>query len=183
MCRTFRLASNIHDLSVEEIVPFLKKSARIYTFFAILGIIVMLSDPPNTDYWWAMTSFNIVATFSVAFGLHWVSNNTTLTSARYCVLAVVLNLIYQIVVLSSAVHQGFLSSIIGGVIGVLISSTSLYVLSVFAKKVEARGEANGEMEADVEKADVESGYKISSSHQGVMNPSHQGQDAMSRPLI
>jgi len=147
----FELLSNLDSKSIEDILPFLTRLARVYSiFFAITAISVIIEGSDDLTPL-VLGISDAVALGVVAYGMRLLGNDPTVRNANLGLGSLDVYFLYKLYVLASYFYVENWFGFGLGMFGLLVTATSIVIVSSLRGKVIARAEGRDQG------ADLESG--------------------------
>lgn len=140
MCvRRFRLLANIDDASIDELLSFIKRMARIYFIIGVINIVTAATSSESKGHAQLIISIvsiilyfiNIGAMFNLA-GSPSILNASVVILTNICIFSFnIFSLIYNVVILKS--YWALVS-----LLGIFVQTTTIYILVKLRGKVIAK---------------------------------------------
>lgn len=134
MCSRFYLLYSIDTKTVEEILPYLKRLSLIYLIFGLISLTAVFASP--TFY----SISGVAALIILSGGLRYVYDYPSSTSAAVGIFSLILYIIYKLVLLALLIIAPEENSlgIILGVVGLLLSASTIYIVIRLREKLVTR---------------------------------------------
>ena len=155
----FMMLSNLDSKSIEDILPFLSRLARLYTiFFAITAIQVIIGG--SHDLMPLVIGISdAVALGLVAASMRLLGNDPTVRNASIGIISLDVYFLYKLYVLASYVTVEDWFGFGFGMLGLFITATSIFIVSSLRGKIIARAEGR-QGECDLESGAGEGGTLV-----------------------
>jgi hypothetical protein len=135
MCRKFKMIANIENISIEEILAYLKRLLRIYFILEILSIVGFVANLTRGETVAAIITIVGVVLYAIHMtALYFTSQTPTNYHSITTVITALILLIYNIADIVYSVSNGNLWGLLS-FIGVVLQCTTIYILYKLHEKI------------------------------------------------